>query len=193
MKETHTYLDRLREIGIDQYGFVTTEQALETGVGHAELSKMVSRERLERVAHGVYRVPLVPHTEYTRFMLALLWTGASEAALSHETALDLYGVSDINPTMIHVAVAKSRRIRRSGGQGYAVHYEDLKSNQLTWFEGMCIVTLVTSIEQCIIAGVPSYLVLQAIEHGGKSNQVVANEQERLIHMLGKRDDSKQTN
>ncbi|MDR0308676.1 MAG: type IV toxin-antitoxin system AbiEi family antitoxin domain-containing protein [Coriobacteriales bacterium] len=188
MNETHTYLDYLREIAIDQYGFVTTEQALEAGVPHSQLSKMVSRQRLERVAHGVYRVPLVPYSEYTRFMQALLWTGAPEAVLSHDTALDIYGVSDINPTLIHVTVAKSRRIRRSGGQGYAVHYQDLKPDQLFWWEGMRIVTLSVAIEQCINSGVPRYLIRQAIERGSKSNRAVAQEKERLFNLMEARDD-----
>ena len=189
MIETCTYLDHLREIAIDQYGFVTTEQALEAGIPHSQLSKMVSRQRLERVAHGVYQVPLVPFSEYTRFMLALLWTGASEAALSHDTALDIYGVSDINPTLIHVTVAKSRRIRRSGGQGYVVHYDDLNPAQISWWEGMRIVTLSVAIEQCIKNSVPRYLIRQAIERGSKVDRVVAQEKEKLFDLMEARDGS----
>jgi predicted transcriptional regulator of viral defense system len=183
MNETLTYLDCLREAAVDQYGFITTRQALDRGVPQAELSKMVSRGRLEHVAHGVYRVPLIPYSEYTRFMLALLWTGAPEAALSHETALDAYGVSDINPTLIHVTVAKSRRIRRSGGQGYAVHYQDLDSAKLTWWEGMRIVTLPAAIEQCIESGVQRYLIRQAIERGGEKYHFTSHEKERLFRLM----------
>lgn len=183
MKETLTYLDSLREVAIDKYGFITTGQALDVGVPQTELSKMVARGRLERVAHGVYRVPLIPYTEHTRFMQALLWTGAPEAALSHDTALDAYGVSDINPTLIHVTVAKSRRIRRDGGQGYFVHYQDLDQKQLTWWEGMRIVTLPVAIEQCIDSGVQRYLIRQAIERGTKKHHLSPQETERLINRI----------
>jgi predicted transcriptional regulator of viral defense system len=183
MIETHTYLDHLREIAIDQYGFVTTGQALEVGVPHSQLSKMVSRQRLEHVAHGVYRVPLTPYSEYTRYMQALLWTGVPEAALSHETALDIYGVSDINPTQIHVTVARSRRIRRAGGQGYVVHYENLSPEQVTWFEGMRIVALPVVIEQCIRSHVPRYLIRQAIERGSKINHIVSRNREKLLELM----------
>lgn len=53
MSEVVTYLERLRELALDQHGFVTTAQALTDGVPQTELSKLVARERLERVAHGV--------------------------------------------------------------------------------------------------------------------------------------------
>jgi predicted transcriptional regulator of viral defense system len=39
-------------------------------------------------------------------MKAVLCAGFPEACLSHDTALDAYGVSDINPTAIHITVAK---------------------------------------------------------------------------------------
>ena len=45
-------------------------------------------------------------------MLAVLWTGAPEAALSHETALAVRGYGDINPGKVHVTVRAGRRIRR---------------------------------------------------------------------------------
>lgn len=58
-----TKLERLREVALDQHGFVTTAQAMEEGVSHADLSTMVARDRLEHVAHGVYRVPQVTRSD----------------------------------------------------------------------------------------------------------------------------------
>ena len=47
--------------------FVTTAQALDEGVSKATLSKLAARGRIERVAHGVYRVPQVPADRFDRF------------------------------------------------------------------------------------------------------------------------------
>ncbi len=96
MNEVVIYLDQLHEIALDQHGFVTTTQAADAGVSRPELAKMVARNRLERVAHGVYRIPQVPETQYNPFMLAVLWTGVPEACLSHDTALALRERSDIS-------------------------------------------------------------------------------------------------
>ena len=104
MNEVVFDIDRLREVALDQYGFVTTAQAEEAGVSAPSLAMLVKRGRLERVVRSVYRVPQVPPSSFDRFMLALLWTGCDEAALSHETALDAYDVCDVNPTSIHVVV-----------------------------------------------------------------------------------------
>lgn len=177
-------IDRLREVAVDQYGYVTTAQATEVGVSNSSLSMLVKRKRLDRVLRNVYRVPQVPPTGYDRFMLALLWTGVLEAALSHETALDAYEVCDVNPTSIHVAVDSGRRIRRSGGKGYAIHYQALGANQVGWWEGMRCVKLGVAIAQCAAEGTPTYLLMQAVENGRKKGLLSKKETERLSAMIG---------
>ncbi|MDR1079231.1 MAG: type IV toxin-antitoxin system AbiEi family antitoxin domain-containing protein [Propionibacteriaceae bacterium] len=184
--EALTYLDRLREVGLDQHGYVTTAQAHDQGVPSAELSKMVARGRLERVAHGVYRVPQVPVTRYDEYMLAVLWTGASEACLSHETALQAWEISDINPDRIHVAVAKRRRINRRGGQGYVVHRCDLAPERVTWWQQIRITDVPTTIEQCISWGVPTYLIRQALARAGRTSLLLRRDRERLTLRLEER-------
>jgi len=183
MIEVVTYLDRLREIAMDQHGFVTYQQAIDVGVPQPAISMLVKRGRIERAAHGVYRVPQVPATPYDQLMKAVLWTGVPEACLSHDTALDAYGVSDINPSVIHLTVGKSRRIARKGGQGYILHRQDLRSDQITWWEEIPIVTLPVAIEQCINGRVQTYLIRQALERGEKTGIITQNEQKRLFEMM----------
>lgn len=182
-----TYLDRLREVALDQHGYVTSAQALDEGVPRAELSKMVRRGRLDRVAHGVYQVPQVITGRFAPYMLAVLWTGAPEACLSHDTALQAWEISDINPDRIHVAVAKRRRIERQGGQGYVIHHCDLAPRQVTWWEQIRITNVPTTIEQCIDWGVPTYLIKQAIERAGGTSLLLAPDRERLATRLEERD------
>lgn len=182
-----TKLERLREVALDQHGFVTTAQALEEGISHAELSTMVARDRLERAAHGVYRVPQVPESEYDQYQLAVLWTGAPEACLSHDTALEAWGITDINPDRIHITVAKRRRLRRSGGDRYVIHHDDLDPAQITWWQGVRIVNVSTAIAQGIASGVPSYLIRQAFERAGRTSALPADQRARLTAELEARD------
>jgi predicted transcriptional regulator of viral defense system len=182
-----TKLERLREVALDQHGFVTTAQAVTEGVAHAELSTMVARDRLERVAHGVYRVPQVAATEFDQYRLAVLWTGAPEACLSHDTALAAWEVSDVNPDRIHLAVARHRRIRRVGGGLYVVHHEDLDPQQVTWWQGIPTANVSTAIGQCITSGVPTYLIRQALERAGRTSWLQATDAERLAKALEVRD------
>lgn len=181
MQEIVFDIDALRGIAAEQYGFVTTSQAEAAGVTRHSLSMLAKRGRIERVVHGVYRVPQFAPTGLERFALALLWTGCPEAVLSHETALDAYGVCDVNPTEIHVTT--NRRIRRSGGDGYALHRQDLEKSQIGWWEEMPIVKLDTAIEQCIEGGTPTYLILQAIENGERRGMLGGEDAERLRKMV----------
>jgi predicted transcriptional regulator of viral defense system len=184
-----TKLERLREVALDQHGFVTTTQAVEEGVSHAELSTMVARDRLERVAHGVYRVPQVAETEFDQYQLAVLWTGAPEACLSHDTALAAWEVSDINPDRIHLTVARARRIRRAGGGLYEVHHQDLDGRLVTWWQGIPAVNVPTAIAQCIASGVPTYLIRQALDRAARTSRLPTAHAEQLARALEARDGS----
>lgn len=186
MNETVTYLEMLREIAIEQHGFFAYQQAIDAGIPQPSLSMLVKRGRLDKVFHGVYRVPQVPASPYGQHMKAILWTGAPEACLSHDTALEAYGVSDINPTAIHITVARKRRIARKGGQGYILHYQDLEPSQITWWEEIPIVTLPVAIEQCIDGNVQKYLIRQAIERGAKAGKLPQKEQKRLLKKMEER-------
>lgn len=124
-------MGRLREIALDQHGYVTASQTQEAGVSRPSLTYLAQRGRIERACRGVYRIPQVPYTEHDAKHLALLWADPEEAALGYDTALDAYGVCDVNPTRVHVVVGKGKRMRRSGDEGYVVHKEDLSQEDLS--------------------------------------------------------------
>lgn len=189
MKEVVTNIDHLREIALDQHGFVTREQAYNEGISAGSLAMLAKRGRLERVACGVFRIPQVPASGYGQLMLAVLWTGAEEATLSHETALAVYGLSDVNPTLIHITVGKVRRINRKGGEGYQLHHENTSPDDVGWWHGIPIVKPAIAIRQCIVYGTPSYLIDQAIKEGVKRRLINRREAEALRMMLDERNES----
>lgn len=152
-------------------------------MGKHALQMLVQRGTLMRAAFGVYRFPQFPVSQYDSFMLAVLWTRAPETCLSHETALDAYAISDVNPNRIHVTVAKSRRLRRAGGDDYEIHYENLVSAQIGWWQEMPTVTPATAIGQCIGYGTPPYLLRQAIERGHAQGYLKTSERDELARAL----------
>ncbi|MDR1450437.1 MAG: type IV toxin-antitoxin system AbiEi family antitoxin domain-containing protein [Propionibacteriaceae bacterium] len=187
MREVVSDLDRLREVALDQHGFVRTSQALDAEVSEASLGMLARRGRLERVARGLYRVPQVPATRFDPYMKAVLWTGFPEACLSHDSALDAWEISDINPDLVHVTVGSGRRIRRRAAPaGYAIHRQDLAPEQVTWWESIPTATPATAIAQCLETGVPTYLIRQALERAGRTGLVRAPDLERLTRLMGDR-------
>ncbi|MFZ2560521.1 MAG: hypothetical protein WAW91_02740, partial [Candidatus Nanoperiomorbaceae bacterium] len=90
------------------YGYVTTKAATDAGVPAIELPKLAARGGLTNVAYGLYRVPDIPLTRFDQFTEALLRVGEG-AYLHGESVLALFGLADVNPRRIKVAVL--RRVR----------------------------------------------------------------------------------
>ncbi len=178
--------DELWNIATAQHGFLTAQQATQARIDKHALQMLVHRGTLERAAHGVYRFPQYPVGEHDNLMLAVLWTRVPEAALSHETALDVYAISDVNPNRIHITVGKQRRFRRAGGEDYVVHYEDLPPKQIGWWQEIPTVTPANAIAQCLGYGTPTYLLRQAIERGHAQGYLKAIERDELTRMLDAR-------
>jgi len=60
----------------------------------------------------------------------------------------VYAISDVNPNRIHVTLGKQRRLRRTSGEDYVMHYEGLAPEQLGWGQEISMVSPRTAIEQC---------------------------------------------
>ena len=159
-----TLRDELWNFAVDQYGYVSAADAHQLGAAVVELGKLAARGKLTRVAYGLYRFPEWPAGSRDHLMEAVLWTRDPDAALSHDTALDVYELSDINPERIHVTVPrKSRPLRRrQTPAAYVIHYEDLAPSQRGYWEQIPTVTVPTAIDQCISSGVRPDLIRQAI-------------------------------
>ncbi|MFE4950590.1 hypothetical protein ACFQ9V_10855 [Leifsonia sp. NPDC056665] len=176
----------LWEVATEQYGFVTTRMARELGVSNVELAKLANRHQLRHVTHGVYRFDQLPVTERDDYMLAVLWTGADNAALSHETALAVYELCEVNPDQIHLTVPKAKRIRRDGGEGYVLHNEDLDAPEVGWWEGIPTVTVATAIRQCIEFGTPHNLLVTAITTARRRGAITETDAARFRRELARR-------
>jgi predicted transcriptional regulator of viral defense system len=96
----HSRFDQLAALAEENDGLITSSRARIAGIADSVLVRMVQRGRLERVARGVYRMPHFPEDRFSQYREAILWAQASRGpgrvALSHETALVVYGISDAN-------------------------------------------------------------------------------------------------
>ena len=68
-----------------------------------------------------------------------------------------------------------------------IHQRDLDPSQRTWWEGIPITGLPTTIADCIATGTPSYLIRQAIERGGRTSLLPAPDRDQLTRLLEERD------
>ena len=108
MSTEFKYRDAVREIALDHYGYVATRDAADAGVPAIELPKLAARGGLQNVTYGLYRVPDIPPTRFDQFAEALLRAGEG-AYLHGESVLALFGLADVNPHQIKVAVRRRAR------------------------------------------------------------------------------------
>ena len=94
----------LFELAADRYGYVTQEDAVAEGFTPQALDAMARRGVAERVAWGLYRFTMFPPVRLAQYMEATLWTRPAAGVLSHDTALDLHDLCDVNPGKLHVTV-----------------------------------------------------------------------------------------
>jgi predicted transcriptional regulator of viral defense system len=175
----------LWDVAVGQYGYATTHDARNLGIATVELAKLAARGALERVSQGVYRFPEWPVSANDHLMEAVLWTRDARAALSHDTALNMYELSDINPDKLHVTIPKrEKKLRRHDmPAALVVHYQDLTPEQIGWWEQIPTVTVATAIEQCINTHVRPDLVLQAIDaarNQGRIDEATAERQRQEL-------------
>ncbi|MDR0435461.1 MAG: hypothetical protein LBH11_01630 [Propionibacteriaceae bacterium] len=180
-----TIREQLWEVALDQYGFVTSADAARLGIPEGELPKLAARRKLVRATQGVYRFPEFATNPNDQFMEAVLWTRDPLAVLSHETALDVYELSDVNPNVIHVTIPKRKNpIRRTDmPEEFVIHYEDLEPGQRSWWEQIPTVTPATAIDQTIKTTARPDLVRQAIDQArarGLINKTTAVRQRKAL-------------
>jgi predicted transcriptional regulator of viral defense system len=154
---------QLFELANERFGYVTPDDARALGVDPMRLQDFARRRLAERVAYGVYRIPLVPATGLDQYMEATLWPQGAEGVLCHETALDLHELCDINPAKIHLTVPAGYRVRREVPELYVLHHRDIDDADITMHEGIPIVSPYRAILDGIEAHLGRRLIEQAIE------------------------------
>lgn len=175
--------EKILQIAADQFGYVTTAQAREHRVSGDALRKMAERGTLERVSRGVYRVPTFPTSLYAEHMEASLWPAGVRGVISHQSALGLYGLSDVSPARVHITVPEAFRIRREIPPHLEVHHADLEDGEITLFEGIPTTTPRRTIEDSHRAHLGSDLLRQALDDAEREGYLTPDHAAELRHEL----------
>ncbi len=101
--------DCLFQLASSQAGYFTAWQARGCGLDRRLLSYHVKAGNHVRVHHGVYRLARYPSSAHEQVMVAWLSTGPDKAVVSHESALQIHGLSDVVPRAVHLTVRRGTR------------------------------------------------------------------------------------
>lgn len=174
---------RIYEIAAEQNGYVTAAQARQAGVTPQATSKMAARGTLERVSHGVYRLVHFPAAAMDAYVEAALWPVSVPGVISHDTALSVYGMSDVNPARIHVTVPRAWRLRRTVPRRLVLHRLDLEVNDVNIYEGVRLTTPERTIRDCHAAHLGAALIRQAILDGRRAGHLRVRQAQKLEREL----------
>jgi hypothetical protein len=104
----------LRDLAQFQRGIVSRRQAIDHGLSEDVLKSRVRYGRWQRLHHGVYAVFTGPPPREAILWAAVLRAGHA-AVLSHQTAAELFRLTDEPSTLIHLTVPGDRRVVRMPG------------------------------------------------------------------------------
>lgn len=172
-----TYDDVLA-VAVENHGYVTARDAVAAGIDPVVLRKLVAAGRLERTAQGVYRVPILASGPHSAFAEAIAWT-RGRGVISHESALDLLDLCDVNPPLIHLTVPRNYAPRRRGGELYRVWRRTLNPASITTYDGLPVVRPADSIRDCLAYGTDARLLRQAAETALREGYLTVEERESL--------------
>jgi predicted transcriptional regulator of viral defense system len=180
--------DRLVERAAHQHGYVTTRDARDLNIDPTQLRLMAARGRLEHAGRAVYRVPILPRGEHDDLAAALAWS-LGRGVVSHESALQLHGLADVNPPRIHLTVPRANHPRAAGGELYRTHRRELAALDVTQVDTLPVTTVAGTIRDCMITGTDPHqlrLAIDQAERDGTLRRTVAAELRAELDVAGAR-------
>ena len=100
-------IDKIYE-HVDDFGLITSAEAQELGMSNAEMVQQAAKGNLERVARGVYRMPVWPAQEHEAYAIAVKAAGKG-ACLCGESVIAMLQLAPTNPSKIWIASTKRNR------------------------------------------------------------------------------------
>lgn len=158
MPKTINAQKELYDIAAAQAGYFTTRQAQAAGYSRQLLNHHVGSDNFIREQHGIYRLSRFPRSPREDLYIAWLRCGP-QSVVSHESALDLHGLSDAIPAEIHITIARGASLRRAG---IRLHTNALRADEITTWQGLPVTTIERTIADVAAGGAQTWIVEQAI-------------------------------
>jgi predicted transcriptional regulator of viral defense system len=120
-------------LALAQGGYFDRRDAADNGLSDRLIYYHVHTGRFERVFPGVYRLSVAPISPHDDLWRAWIWSNY-RGAISHESALQLFGLSDAMPSRVQLTVPSSVR-RKVSGQ-FDVYVSDLAEEDTVLYDGL---------------------------------------------------------
>jgi predicted transcriptional regulator of viral defense system len=178
---------KLYEIAERQLGYFTAAQAKAAGVLQVRLVQLHQAGDVERLSRGVYRLARYPVSPLGQYMEAALWPQVRRpgvrGVISHDSALALYGISNVSPAKVHLTLPPAARVRREVPRHLAIHYAALVPDDVQEIEGIPVTVPERTIRDVHADHIGPALLRQAIDDGRRTGHLTLDQAERLEREL----------
>ena len=156
----------LTRVAAAQAGYFTAADALAAGYSYSAQRYHVHRGNWEQVDRALFRLPEWPVGSEEHYVRWFLWS-RRRAVVSHETALAVYDMSDVNPVWIHLTVPPGFRMK---SPGVVIHVDDLPDDEVRDRGGYRITTPLRTVVDVAAAHLSLDEVAKAIADGERQGR-----------------------
>lgn len=179
--------DTLFEIAEGQQGYFTAKQAADAGYQLGSQAHHVKSGNWVRVERGIYRLARFPQSAEEQLVIYALWSrnraGEPEGVYSHQTALSIHELSDVNPAKLHMTVPATFRRRAKAPKILVLHRANLDEKDVEQRQGFAVTRALRAIADVTAAeSVSRDIVEQALTEGRQLGLITVREMSELRHL-----------
>ena len=145
----------LFKIAEEQQGYFTAKQATDAGYLLGSQAHHVKAGNWIRVERGIYRLARFPQSADEQLVIYALWSrnraGEPEGVYSHQTALSIHELSDVNPARLHMTVPSTFRRNAKTPKILVLHRASLDGKAVEQRQGFAVTRPLRSIADLAVA------------------------------------------
>ena len=179
-KQAKTVSDALFAMAEGQQGYFTAKQAAEVGYQLGSQAHHVKSGNWVRVERGIYRLARFPQSAEEQLVIYALWSrnraGEPEGVYSHQTALSIHELSDVNPAKLHMTVPAAFRRRAKTPKILLLHRANLDEKDVEQRQGFAVTRPFRTIADVVGAeSVSRDIIEQALTEGRQRGLITVRE------------------
>ncbi|MEI6075585.1 MAG: hypothetical protein WCS94_08435 [Verrucomicrobiota bacterium] len=175
-----TAADMVFAIAEGQQGYFTSKQAADAGYRLGSQAHHVKSGNWVRVERGICRLAHFPQSPEEQLVIYALWSrnrsGKPEGVYSHQTALSIHDLSDVNPVKLHMTVPATFRRTAKTPNVLVLHRSSLNEKDIEHRHGFAITRpLRTIADLAVVESVSRDIVQQALIEGRRRGVITGRE------------------
>jgi hypothetical protein len=172
--------DVLFEIVEGQQGYFTAKQAADSGYQLGSQAHHVKSGNWLRVERGIYRLGRFPQSDEEQLVIYALWSrnraGQPEGVYSHQTALSIHELSDVNPAKLHMTVPTSFRRQAKTPKLLVLHRARLEGREVEQRQGFAVTRALRAVvDLATNESVSRDIIVQALVEGRRKGIITGRE------------------